>query len=137
VASGISGETRYISTEAGAVPNSYRYRAETDRLDVVAAEGRVVLVVSRVGASVRSHGRGDCANRCLTAGQVRRAAEVGERYSSAVLVAIRAQVRLEWLARAAQQRPEAPQARGALDAAEQVELDAALEAGWVDAPETH
>ncbi len=65
------GPVRFTSFDGGAVSSNYGYRAQADRADVVAAEGRVLVYLSRVTARTAPHGRGECADRLLALGVAR------------------------------------------------------------------
>ena len=71
---GVAVQTRLVG---GYVPNSYGYRAEADRFEVVTdAQGRTTYSATRAWAESKSFGRGDLLRTwTLTAGgQMRRAA---------------------------------------------------------------
>ncbi|MHB1065624.1 MAG: hypothetical protein ACYC1Z_14245 [Georgenia sp.] len=121
LAKGTDGEVRYSADHGGGVPNSYGYAAETDELRVVAAEGRVVVLLWRGRARSGSHGQVANPDILPTPAQILRALADGERYLSSWCSAAKAQARLERLA----------EHRAACTSAELVELDAALESGII------
>lgn len=127
VAEGRDGAVRYQRDNGGFVPNGYRYRAETDELHVVAAEGRVVILVERVLASSRPYGKGSVVDRLPHLAHLRDAVRSGARYCLPWVAAVSAQARLERLL----QRRLAGLSAQALSDAESVELDAAIELGAV------
>lgn len=116
---------RFTRDVGGYVPNSYGYAADTDELHVVAAEGRVVVLVERVRAQSRPGGRGEAVDRLPPMRLLSSAAAAGERYNSAWLQAIAGQARAEQLLERRTKHA------ATLTAAESVELDAAIEAGVV------
>lgn len=121
VAAGVDGEVRYQCDNGGFVPNSYKYAAATDWMRVAAAEGRVVVIVSRTSASRRPHGQGTVVDYLLGVASINSARVSGVRYLAAWVVAAKAQARLERLSAT----------RAACSPAEVVEVDAALEAGFI------
>lgn len=71
---GVAVRTRLVG---GFVPNSYGYRAESDRFEIETdARGRTTYVATRTGAESRSFGRGDALRTWLLTpgGALKRAA---------------------------------------------------------------
>jgi hypothetical protein len=131
LAQGIDGEVRYQSDDGGAVANSYKYRAEADRLDVVAAEGRVVVMVRRETARRAAYGNGSCADRLATLSDVSVAVARGDRYHAAILMCAREQARLERLAKLPRNPSIHPTGNTAISEADDVAIDALITAGCI------
>lgn len=120
-------EVRYATDNGGFVPNGYGYRAEADWLYVAAADGRVAIHLSRGAVGSRPHGQGSQPDYLLSATAALNVVADGERYNAPWLVAVRAAARLVDLLRRRVERKH-------LDANDSVDLDRALELGWVESP---
>jgi hypothetical protein len=118
-------EVRFLTDHGGFVANSYGYPATADWLSVVAAEGRVVVLLTRSATASRPHGQGTVTDRLLPPDTIARVVQQGRRYNAAWVTALRAALRLHRL-------HEHRLARHTLDATEDVDLDRALELGWID-----
>jgi hypothetical protein len=124
LAQGLDGEVRYQSDDGGAVPNSYKYRAEADRLDVVAAEGRVVVMVCRVTARRVPFGRGAVIDSLAGSSEVTVAISGGDRFHAGLLLLAREQARLERLAKLPRSPSIQPTGNTAISEADAVAIDA-------------
>lgn len=115
---------RITTFDGGGVANSYGYRAMADWCHVVAAEGRVVVWIDRAPARKGAYGKvGPATDRLMSTYQLMQACAGGERYDTCWLLAARLQAALA--------RDLALSAKGLLTVPQQVELDHALEQGWI------